>query len=251
FFFISCSSKEKNINNRFVIEKKLADSIKHFILDSINHSERKGRAYYWQRRSDRELNSEILYEFICRYYDTENKKEKLLNECLQYILKTKGVLGHLRNHPEPLFDWYFMQNLGIGYDSIATNKWKTEGYPDSNKVSMFVHESLDTKIIGLAHGISRDSNFIKKVYKDWKTPLFKILDRKMMNNLGIGELCSDLKKSYMKYKNKNKPKHPEIGYPDYKDEWLYSFWYRRYLEGNMETVYQILQEIDEYYEKRK
>jgi hypothetical protein len=31
----------------------------------------------------------------------------------------------------------------------------------------------------------------------------------------------------------------------------YSFWYRRYLEGNMEVVYKILKEVQEHYENEK
>lgn len=127
--------------------------------------------------------------------------------------------------------------------------------------------------------IPRTTSNIKKIFENYKTIVFAKIDKNLYEQLSINITVKDLLKSYELFRKKVNFQEIEnltfrddvrkyftlIAYPDsiikkygyppfpnygYKS-WLYSFWYRRYLEGNMETVYQILQEIDEHYEKQK
>lgn len=128
--------------------------------------------------------------------------------------------------------------------------------------------------------IERSPTLIKMIYEENKDALFTIIDSSKAYKLGLDILADDLiftfdtlfsnKKPvnvFKKYKNtnyttsdimaiirggpsriKNKIIYkPLSGYY----EWIYTFWYRRYLENNMEECLKILRNIQQKYPVRK
>lgn len=132
----------------------------------------------------------------------------------------------------------------------------------------------------------RSSENLQKLFKEYEFVIYELVDKKIYQQLGLEEVIDDLLFSYRYLKendmdkifhNLNKmsssgrhffwyenqfpisnqePKEGEIaeivGKPKhlYLKQWRYSFWYRRYLEGNIEVVYSILLKVKKHYDNQ-
>jgi hypothetical protein len=169
----------------------------------------------------------------------------------------------------------------------CNNHYEANSYLEAHKFILAYRRILTSNVISeptnlFFNGLNRffEKNkadiYSLKFYNKHKNIILGCIDKKTAEKIGVLQIIRDLKDSYSFIKTQNytetfkminqkninvkiyfytnrfsyKLKKPEYPYADY-HSWLYSFWYRRYLEGNMETVYQILQEIDEHYEKQK
>jgi len=110
--------------------------------------------------------------------------------------------------------------------------------------------------------MKRDSESIKKYYQLYKKDVFELVDKELYEGVYINVTVSRLLAAYPYYKKKNPDGWEEYiqieWYGDYQPEdkmrwkgrsrrsWYYGFWYRRDLEGNIEVVKEILEEIKEH-----
>ncbi|MCU0440412.1 MAG: hypothetical protein MUC49_21175 [Raineya sp.] len=149
-----------------------------------------------------------------------------------------------------------------------------------SKIEYFrTKKTLD--IIHLLPYISRDSKHIESVYEHYKKDFFQIVDTSLAYRIGLDFIIDDLifthdtlfknkspKAIYKKYNFNSKLLHQEtmwiirtspphignktiykpfIGY----EEWIYTFWYRRFIENNMDVCLKILKEMQKKYPVRK
>jgi hypothetical protein len=129
--------------------------------------------------------------------------------------------------------------------------------------------------------IPRENKFIEYVYEHYKEDFYKIVDTSLAHRIGLDIMVDDLiftydtlfkkkspKQIYKKYNFNSELLHKEvmwliqtsppiignraiykpfIGY----QEWIYTFWYRRYIENNIDICLKILKEIQKKYPVRK
>lgn len=125
----------------------------------------------------------------------------------------------------------------------------------------------------------RNEKIVKKLWSRNKKLLFTIMDKEKYRDYEFNKVVNTLIDSYRFLAKENMdeiffpliegrakgiyedfrliPRNSDVDktisgtgkWNEYFRSWFYSFWYRRYLEGNAETIYEILKEIQDFYEK--
>lgn len=145
----------------------------------------------------------------------------------------------------------------------------------------YLRENKSLDLIFLVPYISREETFIASVYEKYKEEIFQTIDSILAHRIGLDFIVDDLLFTYdtlfrnkkaknvlKKYSFDSSLFHQEIrtilnGCPPYMngkaiykpfsgyEEWIYTFWYRRYVENNMNICLKILKEMQIKYPVRK
>ena len=122
----------------------------------------------------------------------------------------------------------------------------------------------------------RDSELIEKLFETYEPQIYKTITQKEFAQGNLKECFEELLKTYNiitqnpDYKNEfaklkntdDQERHDYFSkkaFPDSKNKvsyhrassWFYSFWYRRYTEGNMEVVYKIIYKVYWHYQNQR
>ena len=156
-------------------------------------------------------------------------------------------------------------------------------YPSSN-YAMNEFIGKDANSIGfvfLLPFMSRDARIIEKLYESHKDNFYKILTKEYAYKLNVDVMADDLLFTYDTLFRKQSPKQVFKRFVSLKqphsddlnlyirntlrttistnslhnlcvyEQWIYSFWYRRYLENNMDICLKIIKDIKEKYPARQ
>jgi hypothetical protein len=243
FAILGCKKSEKignenDIENILEKNKKYLNNLyyEYMIADNTHCQD-----VFKKFKSDKKEDNEFIANLIYRYnFDTisklDDKGYKVYSLSNYY---TSGI-GNLPS----IISWYNRRVLGINY---------MKKHLTPNELCLRY----------LFTNFRRDSISIKANFNKYKKILYKIIPKEEYKILKIGSIIDDLLDSY-KYLNKHNQEYLKIqidgydilDYPYKKNErrenmeknWYHSFWYRRYLENNVEITYKILKEIKLHYE---
>lgn len=145
----------------------------------------------------------------------------------------------------------------------------------------YLRENKTLDLIFLLPYISREATFIESVYEKYKVDILQTIDTTLAHRIGLDFIVDDLlftydtlfrnkkaKNVFKKYSFNSSLVHQEIriivnGCPPYVngkaiykpfsgyEEWIYTFWYRRYVENNIDICLKILKEMQKKYPPRK
>ena len=152
--------------------------------------------------------------------------------------------------------------------------------PSSNEtMSTFIGKDKNSVgFVFLLPFMSRDARIVEKLYESHQDDFYKILTKEYAYQLNIDVMADDLLFTYDTLFSKNTPKQIFIKYKSgaqmsddimvsilgpckinekwrYKPlngykQWIYTFWYRRYLEGNIPICLKIIKDIHQKYPPR-
>jgi len=281
---VSCTNHNKTITKL----QSQNDSLKTDI-DSITKKysklvlkQQRLESYLWKsfEYADSALNLEarlgtkeaFINYFLEFPYDTLVSEE---NEVFPLSLKSPNLIYRLRYGMDGFFPFnnFDYANIVAWYAArIYPNAHLLEAYHTKVKYLPNIHSSHQQITSYFIHHFNRNPENIEKYFKKYETTLYEMVDKElyqtMQAEIVVNQLLSThaylLKNNYLelfkhfdKYQNVNtysfnipenqefmEPKKNEISFA-----WCYKFWYRRYLEGNMEIVYEILKKIKQHYDK--
>lgn len=223
---------------------------------------------------------QFINYFLSYPYDTlalAQQKVPISLKDSTFQLLTNSYISPFVYFP-PIIAWYAARISPITPEAYLL-------YSDVNPQMQYIPNSQNPRqqtTHFLIYQFDRSPENIQELFDAYETTLYQTMDKALYEQLQVGLVIEDLlfsydylkendyqqifnyldthprKRHFYWYDNpKPSTKEVEEGYltsPSKKDhvykvQWRYSFWYRRYLEGNMEVVHQILLKVKEHYDK--
>lgn len=239
-YFFKNQPITKNIENSFETGK---DNI--FFDFCIKHKSHKNYVLRGKEPEHIDTPHFSFYDFLSGYV-TQKVKSNFFSECKYDIWLAYFLFGSFSDKPE-VFENEQINNVYVYqlFFHLAIQKIKKnpKKYFQNHKKYLYDYISKENyqKYFAFRHKqlLETYSFFQKNNYKDVFLKMSKIDGLDVRQYIFNHELYE-----------KEKKERGDILKDIYQSsDWQYSFWYRRYLEGNMEAVHGILQELKNHYEK--
>lgn len=218
----------------------------------------------------REKDSLELLTYTILMKNNSNYEDILLNFESNDSTKNNYFFESIYNYNFDFFringlDKYFSLSTCDNFESRHYNKiisWYHRRVYKYQKTNDFNKLFFALAVRYLFTHIQRNSLSIINNFQKYKNIFYNKVNKKKYNSLEIGVTIERLLYTHNKYLSFKYDKvydsifsiNKILDYPENMihphsraNNWYYSFWYRRYLEGNREVTYKILREIQEHY----
>ena len=222
------------------------------VLQNSNKQMRKKLLYYERGHRLYDINAFYLQDSLSKLLKSSKRKENI-HEKQKIPLKLLDS-NKVGNYNYPYLKFWYSARLFQGSSSCV---------PQDQLSHYYLTET------------DRSSENLKKFFYKYEPVIYSLIDKQLYKNIHLDYLIQELLKSFEILKKHDfdaicqqiTDKHLDVSsYPfeklfGYKEDelpknigfihWTGSFWYRRYLEGNMEVVHEILKRIKTHYDNLK
>lgn len=176
-------------------------------------------------------------------------------------------------HNTRIYPFLFFPDALAWYSARIHPNGKARGNNHSDKDQYLANSQHPRQqlIYAFIHRFDRSPKHLEAFFRRYEQVIFALIDKKVYKRMGIDSMVEGLLEahSYLMKNDHQKifayldthPKEQRYYFLKTKQarefirfskavtyfKWPYTFWYRRYLEGNMEVVYKILLEVNKHY----
>ncbi len=261
--FISCQSPQTS--KYFQSTDSLTQRVQ--VLQNSNKQMREKLLYYERGHRLYDINAFYLQDSLSKFLNSSNRKEN--THFVDYFLSYPfGVmLNEKQKIPLKLLDSNKVGNYNYPYLKFWYSARLFQGSSSCVPQDQLSHYYLTET--------DRSSENLKKLFYKYESVIYSLVDKQLYKDIHLNYIIQELLKSFEVLKKRDfdavcqqiTDKHLDVSsYPfeklfGYKEDelpknisfihWTGSFWYRRYLEGNTEVVYEILKRVDAHYHRSK